>query len=197
MELNLYNIGKNETLRKVTYKCFSIIIYIIISIILICLLINKLTNKEILGYQAFIITSESMEPEIKIGDIIIVKHTLEDTIKQGDIITFERNSENITHRVVKIEKIENIKKYTTKGDNNRISDSGKIEYSQIKGVKVITIPLVGKLVLEVANEKSVVIVFAFIILLYIRAKKIDKKKIKRRKKKRIEDEKYFKNQEKR
>lgn len=195
MKPNLDNIGKNETLRKITYKCFSILIYIIISIILICLLINRLTNKEIFGYEAFIITSESMEPKIKTGDIVVIKHVLENDIKQGDIITFEKNNEYITHRVVKIEDIENKKRYTTKGDNNKVNDSGKIEYSQIKGVKVITIPLVGKLVLKVANEKGVIVVLIFIILLYIRAKKIDKKKIKRRKKKKIEDEKYFKNQE--
>lgn len=196
MEPNIENIRKREKMiSKIIYKCFSILIYLMIFIILIYLFISEITSVKLSGYEAFVIVSKSMEPQINIGDIVIIKYLPEEVIKVGDIITFEKNNEYITHRIVKIENNGNKKLYTTKGDNNKVNDIEKIEYSQIKGIKVGKIPFIGKLILKVANQKNILIILIIVILLYRRAKKIDEKKKGRRKKKKIEDERYFKNQE--
>jgi len=196
MKHNLENMRESEKKTKeIIYKCFSVLIYLLVFVILIYLFINEITSIKISGYEAFVIVSESMEPQINTGDIVIIKPIPEKDIKVGSVITFEKNNEYITHRVTKIENEENKKLYTTKGDNNKVEDLEKTEYSQIKGIQVGKIPFIGKLVLKASNQKVIIIVLILVILLYRRAKKIDNKKKGRRKKKKIEDERYIKSQE--
>ena len=69
-----------------------------------------------LGYGLFEVESGSMEPTIKVKDMVIVKKTNE--IKENDIITYEIDKNFITHRVVKVDK----NKVITKGDSNNHED---------------------------------------------------------------------------
>lgn len=68
------------------------------------------------GYGLFEVESGSMEPTIKVKDMVIVKKT--DKIAKNDIITYELDKSFITHRVVKVEK----NKVITKGDSNNHED---------------------------------------------------------------------------
>ena len=89
------------------------------------------------GYTFFEVASGSMEPTLKINDVIIVKIT-KDNLNKGDIIAFYNGKTVITHRIVFVEG--NI--ITVKGDNNNVVDK-PITKEQVIGKIVKIFPELG------------------------------------------------------
>ena len=185
------NKDKDQIIIKVLDKSLKYILCIIFAILFINIIINLITNNEKMKYNAFIIVSESMEPNIKVGDIILEKKVNEEELNKEDIITYKQDGKNITHRIVNIEVIDNITVYTTKGDNNKIEDEKKIVYADIRGKVVAKISFIGMFRLNDMLQKIVLITLVICIIIYIEIRKIDRKRIKRRKKIELEDELYF------
>lgn len=111
---------------------FILILSILLVIVMITLkFFSKDTNIKPFGIQILKVQSNSMNPEFRKEDIIVIKKEKEYEV--GDIITFKTKDGNlITHRI--IEKNEN--EFITKGDNNNTKDEEKITSSCIQG-KVI------------------------------------------------------------
>ena len=150
---------------------------------------NKIEDISLFGYKAYRITTDSMSPSINTGDVIIVKKVQEEKLQAGDVITFKQQDKVITHRITHIDEQDGKKQYTTKGDNNNLEDNEKIEYSEIEGENVLTIPKLGYFIYALENQ----IVFLFIILillitLFFKIRK-DEKLENRREKRKIEQEK--------
>ena len=61
------------------------------------------------GFQIYAVTSGSMEPKIRTGDVIYVKQVPFQCLEPGDVITFSMNQGRtvVTHRVEKIEAVFN------------------------------------------------------------------------------------------
>ena len=131
-----------------------------------------------------------MTPSINSGDVSIVKKIKEENLRIGDVITFKRDNKVITHRITNIEEQENDKTlYTTKGDNNNIEDDKKVEYSQIEGKNVLTIPKLGMLINILDNQiVFLLLILILLILIFFRIEKEEKKEH-RREKRKIEQEK--------
>lgn len=86
------------------------------------------TNIKPFGVQILKVDSNSMSPEFKKGDIIVIKKEKEYNI--GDIITYKtKEGYLVTHRI--IEKNGNV--YVTKGDNNNTKDKEKVCQNFIQG----------------------------------------------------------------
>ena len=148
MKYDIESIQRRKKNSKIIKRIFNVILIIIIyNLVLVAFsYINKIENVNIFGYRAYIITTSSMQPTIKEGDIVICKVVEEDKIEEGDVITFRQNQDVITHRVIKIQENEENKYYITKGDNNNLEDSEKVEYNMIEGNFVIKIPYLGKII---------------------------------------------------
>ena len=74
------------------------------------------------------------------GSLLYVKESA-GGIQTGDVITFYRNGELVTHRVVEINTDEKI--YITKGDANQVNDVQPVAWSDVVGVPVFDIPVLG------------------------------------------------------
>ena len=175
------------------------IIKIIIDVILVILLynillvgiscINRIEEISIFGCKAYVITTNSMSPKLKDGDVLITKKVNEEILKVGDIITFKKNGINITHRITKIDEENGQKIYTTKGDNNTLEDSEKVKFEEIEGKSLVKIPFLGKIIKCIQNQTVfLIIILLILILIYWKINLIEKKNL-RREKKRIEKEK--------
>ena len=150
---------------------------------------NKIDDISLLGYKAYIITTDSMTPSINAGDVIIVKKVQEEKLQVGDVITFQKQDKVITHRITNIEEQDGKKVYTTKGDNNNLEDNETIEYANIEGKNVLTIPKLGYIIHTLENQiVFLLIVLILLILLFLKIEK-DEKMENRREKKKIEQEK--------
>ena len=181
---------KTKTLKRIMEIIAIILIYNIILII-----VSSIDGKDfcILGYKAYIVDTNSMEPTINVGDIVIVKKVKEDKLKQGDVITFTEEGEVITHRITKVETEEIGIQYVTKGDNNNTEDTFKIRYNDIIGEEILTIPRLGKTV-QILDSKIIILIIILIILIFILVKIQKNEKIEnRREKKKIEENKKNKN----
>lgn len=103
----------------------------------------------IFGVSPMFVLSGSMEPTLKLDDLILIRRVNADKLDQGDIITFkpEDSLYAVTHRIVLITCDESGNRFfTTKGDNNDEKDKDLVAESQILGVFLLRIPKVGRLV---------------------------------------------------
>lgn len=166
------------------------IILIILLYNLVLLGISFISKHDFNGffrYKAYNITTNSMEPTINMGDIIIVKKVKdEENLKNGDIISFNKNGEIITHRIIDIVEANGEKRYITKGDNNNIPDLEKLSFSQIEGVKVISIPYLGKIIEFLENQIIFLIIILTILIIYLyKLNKTEKSEIRRDKRRKL------------
>lgn len=191
-------IEKRKQKEKTIKKTVSIIIYIIIIPLLvynISLMIQAVTNPSktpnFFGIKTYTIVSGSMEPELQIGDIVIVKELNESDIQVGDIISFRQGQSVVTHRIVEIKKNDEKQTYVTQGDNNNVEDKEETEYDMIEGKLVGKIPFLGKISQLLQGKITVVIIALITYIYYAHSSKINRIK-NRRKAKRLkyeEDEK--------
>lgn len=147
----------------------NILKFIIICFILLLISMNiynfiniKVLHKNyssIFGYTTLEVVSGSMEPTIKIGDIILVD-TNDKNYKVNDIVTFyDINGSFVTHRIVSIDNDQMV----TKGDNNNTVDS-KTNLNKIIGKYVCKVPFVGLLFASLKNPVMLTLILAIGIL---------------------------------
>ncbi len=108
-------------------------------------------------YSLSAIASDSMYPEIKRGDAIILEkidNKSIETLEKGMIIAFEENNQIITHRILSIDYENGTEYITTKGDNNATKDVTKKEKDDIIGIVKFKIPLIGYPSVEISEIKN-------------------------------------------
>ena len=110
------------------------------------------------GYTFFEVASGSMEPTLKIDDVIIVKITQED-LKKDDIIAYNAENTVITHRILFVDG--NI--ISVKGDNNNTVDK-PITKSQVIGKVVKILPELGIWKKVLAEPKILLAIFITLLL---------------------------------
>jgi len=105
--------------------------------------------KALLGTDTpfMVVISRSMEPTLKVNDIIVVVGVDPDDIKIGDVIVFRNPTGGpvpIVHRVVDIITLPNGERgFITKGDNNNLNDPWTLTDEYIIGRVVFVIPQLG------------------------------------------------------
>jgi len=177
-----------KILKKFYYAVFAIII---ISAVLLVLTILPITGKY---FKLMVVQSGSMEPTIKMGDVVVVKpaHSTgsgqANDYKIGDIITFGAQSKietPVTHRIFNIKTVDGKPFYITKGDFNNGPDQKEISREQIIGKVVLTIPYFGYAV-NLARKPlgfMTLITVPAAVIIYDEAKKIKKEIAKAKNKK--------------
>ena len=183
------DIIKKKYEKKLIIKRLLKIVYvpIIAGIILITILagykkcVKHENNISILGFRQYVVATGSMEPEYNIGDLIVIRETTKEEIKIGDVINYisETGIDTITHRVVDIIQKDGQTYYKTKGDNNNSVDPELVNYSQVKGILVFKISKLGTVITKMFTGTGITILFAVIILSYIRDKNKEEKTISR------------------
>lgn len=111
-------------MKKVLY-----ILAIAVLSIIIALNICSLCDVSLFGYRVFKIATGSMEPYLKVNDIVLIKKSNKYGV--SDVITYKYNNSYITHRIMSSEGDEIV----TKGDANNTTDE-PIKKSDVVG-KVI------------------------------------------------------------
>ena len=116
-------------------------------------------------YNAYVVLTGSMLPEIKVEDVVITKKTEPEKLNEGDIITFASTDERyygtiITHRIIKKYYDSTTKKYTyvSKGDNNNVQDNALVEQDKIYGKVILKIPKLGYLQVFLASKGGWILV---------------------------------------
>ena len=117
----------------------------ILIILVIFSLVGKFKKSDyILNFAPMKVLSGSMEPKLKVGDLIIAKKIDPSNIKEGDVVTYKMNNTvNVTHRVVEVLNNNNNISFKTKGDANNIEDSDLVLGEDLVGKLTLRIPRFG------------------------------------------------------
>jgi signal peptidase len=101
----------------------------------------------VFSYSPRVILSGSMVPVMNIGDVAIL-HTIPGSeAKLRDIVMFPVGSMKVTHRIIDVEKAEEGRYFTTKGDANGEPESDLLAEQDVQGKVVMIIPKLGYLTL--------------------------------------------------
>lgn len=157
---------------KLISKIFKIVSYCFFGLIVV-LSIFVLTlrfmgeSPSIFGYSFYYVLTESMEPEIEAGDMILGENVDPSDLQVGDVITYlgetgEVRDKIITHKIVEIDG----DIITTKGVANHIPDP-PIHSSQIISRYVATIPLAGDIFSAINSKLGFIFLIATPLALLI------------------------------
>lgn len=114
-------------------------------------------------FSLYTIISPSMEPNIKVYDVILDTRVDDvNTIKEGDIITFISSGNlssgmTITHRVVEVLHTDEGLRFRTKGDNNQTADGALVIPENVLGKTLLRIPMLVRVQFLLASKGGLLI----------------------------------------
>lgn len=101
----------------------------------------------LLGYQRYVITSDSMTGTYDRGSLVFDRVVPTASLRAGDVITFQPpgHAGLVTHRIATVRTVRGRRVLTTKGDANRVPDAwGAIQLTNAKQARVaFHLPYVG------------------------------------------------------
>lgn len=121
------------------------------------------------------VPSGSMEPNLKVGDLVIIQGVDPHTITNGTIIVFYvpghygEDSYRIVHRVIKVVQIDNQPAFETKGDNNPVSDYYRWQYiptDYVVGKVVARIPYLGLVAMKMREPLGITLIALLVVALF-------------------------------
>jgi signal peptidase I len=122
------------------------------------------------GIQLHTVTTGSMRPEIKPGDLVITRLENMNSVKVGQVILFlDNKSRNpISHRVISVAVSGQNINVTTKGDANPVADGTITEPTTFKISKVVTVVAgMGWVVAALHTSAAKYLLLALLVLLAI------------------------------
>lgn len=126
--------------KKIKYVVGTVLILSFV-FVLIYTMSTRISGKtpSLFGYSFLRISSASMEPELNVGDVILVKSTPASELSKGDTISYLGRESSfkgkiITHKIVSEPRVDGGTYYfTTRGINNCYLDDPEIDESQLVG----------------------------------------------------------------
>lgn len=156
-------------LKKLKYILGAFLLLAFLFTILYILFVRIADDPSIFGYSLMRMNTEDMEPEIDVGEIMILKHVEPSELVLGDVISYKdqsylRKTTYVTHQISKepYEK-DGVYFFTTRGLKENMVDDPEIDETQVRGKVMYTIPLAGTLY-DFFTSRSGFIAFILILL---------------------------------
>ena len=113
------------------------------------------------GQGLFAVRSDSMAPDLRVGDLLVVDRVSPDEVRVGDVVTISIGTgATVTHRVVTVTPTDDGPMFTTKGDANATADPVAHRSDQLKGRLALAIPLLGFLLAMLAMPSGIAALFS-------------------------------------
>ncbi len=164
-----------QAVKKAASIVISVIMWIIILIAALYAFTTLATKDDgsvadLAGFTPLTVQSESMAPTFDEGDLIVIQKCDPATLKAGDIITFHTIIDGQyalnTHRIDSIEELAGARSYTTKGDNNAITDDHIISDVDIVGKYAVRLPYMGHVMNFLSSSVGFLVVIVIPMLLF-------------------------------
>lgn len=177
-----------KRITKIIVDILSVLLFIILALVIYAkaqITFNPDIKANYFGYRVFEVASGSMEPTLKVNDVILVS-VKDSEYKKDDIIAYASNNAIITHRIVMIDN----DKLIVKGDANNTTDA-PIQKEQVIGKVVKIFPRLG-VWKKVLQEPKILILLCVTLVLFDSALSYKGKNNKDLKVKKIENKKEIK-----
>lgn len=101
----------------------------------------------LLGYRPLVIRSGSMEPTLRIGDVVLAEQVPAHELRPGDVVTQPGRGgmESMTHRVVSLRQRGSELRVSTLGDANEVGESWTVGTDDLVGRMRWTVPWIGRI----------------------------------------------------
>ncbi|MBR3779261.1 MAG: signal peptidase I [Clostridia bacterium] len=169
--------GNTSTSHKILSFVGIVLCVILVPILLINLTliaksyINKDEVPQIGGFVPLVVLTDSMEPVIDGGDLIICRTIDPKEIKEKDIIAFIDPAGNgtsiLTHRVVEIVEQDGSRYFRTKGDFNNIEDKDLVPAEDLIGLYKSRIPAAGHVAMFMQSTPGLILCVVLPIVLLV------------------------------
>lgn len=121
---------------------------------------------QVLGFNAYIIDSSSMEPTLNKGDIVYTERINPENLRKDDVIVFQPNQSRINearviHRITEINSTPYGYEFVTKGDANVERDPGTTRDYRVIGKTIMSVPIIGYYIWFI--ERTPLLLFLLII----------------------------------
>ncbi|SBN64337.1 signal peptidase, endoplasmic reticulum-type [Curtobacterium sp. 9128] len=134
--------GWRAVLHAVALGLSTGMLVIVAGLAVVLIVIPKAT-----GSTPLTVLTQSMEPTLPPGTLLVVEPTPLEDIRIGDVVTYQIVSGQpavISHRVVAVESSsDGARTFVLKGDNNAEPDPSPVTAAQVRGVVWYSIPEVG------------------------------------------------------
>ena len=161
---------KNKILKYVEFVFLGILILILI-VMLSLIVKSRLYPDEIpglFGYKPLIVASDSMQPNIISGDLVIVKQIDAEELMTGDVIAFKENNGTVTvHRIVDMITSKGEVYFETKGDNRTTTDAALTAGESVVGKFSSRIVGLGNFILVIASPLGFAVLLLSTLLLFL------------------------------
>lgn len=134
---------RNNKLLSILWKLIKALAGAIVAFVLIVIITQRVFNNDssFFGYRIFTVATGSMEPDYKIGDMLLVKDQEPSDIKIGDDLVYLGAEDSyqgkvITHRVIDIKEENGQFNFHTKGIIEMAMEDPVVNESQIYGTVV-------------------------------------------------------------
>lgn len=95
----------------------------------------------VLGLTPYAVTSDSMSPTLRRGDLVFARPAGWDELEVGNVIVFQINGAVLTHRIYEMDREAGVLR--TRADASPFLDPYQVEAGQILGRAVYKVPLLG------------------------------------------------------
>ena len=123
----------------------------------------------VFGVAPLIVMSGSMEPAIKVDDLIFVRKVDYKTLKARDVIAYQPVGKTsvVTHRITEVYEEQGATMFKTKGDFNNAEDVDPVHYNQVVGKYFRRLPGVGKVAMFLQQPVGMVVFVAVPLALFL------------------------------
>lgn len=97
----------------------------------------------LLGWHATTVMTGSMEPAVRVGDVVVSKPVTPSQLNTGQVLLFDDPDHPGKLRLHRFDSVNDDGTLTTRGDANPRADSTPIERSAVVGVGYLRVPFVG------------------------------------------------------
>lgn len=134
--------GWRAVVRAVALGLSTGLLLIVAALAVVLIVVPKAT-----GSMPLTVLTQSMEPKLPPGTLLVVRPTPVEDIRVGDVVTYQIVSGQpavISHRVVSVSSSSDGERtFVLKGDNNAEADPAPVTAVQIRGVVWYSIPEIG------------------------------------------------------
>jgi signal peptidase len=153
-----------SVLRALGFGLSTGLVVLVAALAVVLIVIPKAT-----GSMPLTVLTQSMEPTLPPGTLVVVRPVATDQIEVGDVVTYQITSGQaavVTHRVIAVSSSsDGGRTFTTKGDNNDVADSKPVLPAQIRGTVWYSLPALGTVNQFVNGSRAWLIPSAAVLLL--------------------------------
>ena len=144
---------------RIVRRLLEVILFtFVVTVLGLAALVHVLPN---VGHELFAVRSESMAPDLRVGDLLLVDRVRPEEVRAGDVVTISiGGGATVTHRVVTVTPTDGGPMFTTKGDANGAADPVAHRSDQLKGRLALALPLLGYLLAMLTVPSGIAALFS-------------------------------------